>query len=168
MVTATRMSVVIADAGPLIALSHIQQLDLLRGVFGEVLITTTIRDEVLPTADYAGKAALQAALDAGWLQTVDVSLDDWQALCSGVDAGEASAIRLACQLSEVLLIIDDRAGRAEARARHLRFTGTAAVVGLAKLKGLIPVARPILYALRDSGYRLSDVVIRAVLDDVGE
>jgi predicted nucleic acid-binding protein len=84
------------------------------------------------------------------------------------DAGEASAIHLAGQLSGVLLIIDDRAGRAEARARHLRFTGTAAVVGLAKLKGLIPTARPILYALRDSGYRLSDVVIQSVLDDVGE
>lgn len=168
MVATTRMSVVIADAGPLIALSRLQQLDLLRGVFGEVLITATIRDEVLPTTDFAGKTTLQAALAAGWLQTVDNPHGDWQALCPGVDAGEASAIHLACQLSDVLLIMDDRAGRAEARARHLRFTGTAAVVGMAKLKGLIPTAYPILYALRDSGYRLSEVVIQSVLNDVGE
>ena len=162
------MSVVIADAGPLIALSHLNQLDLLRGVFGEVLITSIIRAEILPVTDYVGKAALQAALAAGWLHSVDAVVDDWQPLGSGVDAGEASAIRLACQLPSVLLVLDDRAGRAEARARQLRFTGTAAVVGMAKLKGLIPAARPVLYALRDSGYRLSDAVIQAVLADVGE
>ncbi len=162
------MSVVIADAGPLIALSHLQQLDLLQGVFGDVLITPVIREEILPAADYPGKTSLLAAMELGWLQTVDVSPGDWQPLCSGVDAGEASAIQLACQLSDALLILDDRAGRAEARARRLHFTGTAAVVGMAKLKGLIPAARPILYALRDSGYRLSDAVIQAVLQDIGE
>ncbi|WP_287604139.1 DUF3368 domain-containing protein [Thiothrix sp.] len=168
MVAAKRMSVVIADAGPLIALSHIQQLDLLRGVFGEVLITSVIRAEILPMTDYVGKASLLAALESGWIRTLDADSDDWQPLGSGVDAGEASAIRLACQLSGALLVIDDRAGRAEARARRLRFTGTAAVVGLAKRKGLILAARPLLYALRDSGYRLSEAVIQAVLDDMGE
>lgn len=162
------MSVVIADAGPLIALSHLQQLDLLSGVFGDVLITSVIQDEILPEVDYPGRASLLAAVESGWLQIADVPLADWQPLCSGVDAGEASAIQLACQLSGALLILDDRAGRAEARARQLRFTGTAAVVGMAKLKGLIPSASPVLYALRDSGYRLSDAVIHAVLQDVGE
>lgn len=162
------MSVVIADAGPLIALSRLQQLDLLRGVFGNVLITATVRNEVLPTADYAGKTSLQTALEAGWLQTVDDPIGDWQTLCTGVDAGEASAIHLACQLPYALLVMDDRAGRAEANARNLRFIGTAAVVGMATLKGLIPAARPVLYALRDSGYRLSEAVIQSVLNDVGE
>lgn len=162
------MTVVIADAGPLIALSHLEQLDLLRGVFGDVLITPVIREEILPEADYMGKASLLAAMESGWLRVADVSLADWRPLCPGVDAGEASAIQLACQLPDALLILDDRAGRAEARARELRFTGTAAVVGMAKLKGLIPAAAPVLYALCDSGYRLSDVVIQAVLQDVGE
>lgn len=162
------MSVVIADAGPLIALSRLQQLTLLRGVFGEVLITPQIHAEILPPQPYAGTTLLQEALTAGWLQVRAVTMDTWQPLCSGIDAGEASAIQLASQLPDALLIVDDRAARAEARARHLRYTGTAAVVGLAKLKGLIPHAQPLLMALRDSGYRLSDAVIQAVLRDVGE
>jgi len=162
------MSVVIANAGPLIALSHIQQLDLLHDLFGEVLITTVIQEEILPKDDYRGKAVLIAAMESGWLKAVDAPLEDWRPLCTGVDAGEASAIQLACQLSDAFLIIDDRAGRAEARARQLRFTGTAAVVGLAKLKGVIPAAGPVLYELRDSGYRLSEAVIQAVLKDIGE
>lgn len=162
------MSVVIADAGPLIALSHLQKLDLLQGVFGDVLITPVIREKLLPVGDYPGKDLLLAAMESGWLRIVDAPSSDWRSLCPGVDAGEASAIHLACELKDALLIIDDRAGRAEASARDLRFTGTAAVIGMAKLKGLIPAASPILDALRDSGYRLSDAVIQAVLKDIGE
>lgn len=162
------MSVIIADAGPLIGLAHLQQLELLHQVFGEVLITNTVHAEILPTLEYADKTMMQAALEAGWLKVVDVDMGEWQPFYAGVDAGEGSAIYLASQLNHALLIIDDRAGRAEAKARKLRIIGTAAVISLAKLKGLIPQARPLLYALRASGYRLSDAVIQAVLDDVGE
>lgn len=163
------MSVVIADAGPLIGLARQQQLELLRGIFGEVLITQTVHDEILPVANHSDKTVIQTALDAGWLKVVDVTPTNWQPFYSGIDAGESSAIYLACQLpDDVLLIMDDRTGRAEATARKLRIIGTAAVIGLAKLKGLIPLAQPILQALRASGYHLSDAVIQAVLDDIGE
>ena len=40
--------VVIADAGPLIALARIEALHLLRQLFGRVSVTTTVRDEILP------------------------------------------------------------------------------------------------------------------------
>jgi len=43
-------SIVIADAGPLIALSRIDAMDLLRGLFGQVLVTEELRDEALPAA----------------------------------------------------------------------------------------------------------------------
>lgn len=162
------MSVVIADAGPLIGLAHLQQLALLQGIFGAVLVTATVRDEILPVMEHADKSLIQEALDSGWIKVVDVAPSDWQPLYAGVDAGEGSAIALACQLADVLLVMDDHAGRTEAKARHLRVIGTAAVIGLAKLKGLIPLARPVLLALRASGYHLSDAVIAAVLEDVGE
>lgn len=42
--------VVIADAGPLIALARIESLALLRSLFGRICITTVVRDEVLPAA----------------------------------------------------------------------------------------------------------------------
>jgi predicted nucleic acid-binding protein len=41
--------VVIADAGPLIALARIDSLALLHALFGRVYITTQVRDEILPT-----------------------------------------------------------------------------------------------------------------------
>lgn len=68
----------------------------------------------------------------------------------------------------VLLIVDDRLGRLEAQARGLAIIGTAALVGLAKTRGLIPRADVVLRAMQANGYFLGNAVVRAILDRVGE
>ena len=72
------------------------------------------------------------------------------------------------QMPGCLLIIDDRAGRAEAKSQRLSIIGTAAVIGLAKMQGLIPVARSVLDKLQPAGYFIHPNIIEAVLKDVGE
>ena len=161
-------SVVIADAGPLIALSRIDALELLRGLFGQVLVTEEVRDEALPAADYPGKALIAEAFAAGWLACPGPFETSWQPTNPGLDAGERSAIAAAVQMPGCLLIIDDRAGRAEAKSHHIAIVGTAVVVGLAKLQGLIPAARPVLERLQPAGYFVHPRIIEAVLKDVGE
>lgn len=161
-------SVVIADAGPLIALSRIDALDLLRGLFRQVLVTEEVRDEALPAADYPGKALIARAFDAGWLVCPGPFESSWKPTNPGLDAGECSAIAAAVQIPGCLLIIDDRAGRAEAKSHHVAIIGTAAVVGLAKLQGLIPAARPVLERLQPAGYFIHPRIIEAVLQDIGE
>lgn len=161
-------SVVIADVGPLIALSRIDSLDLLHDLFGQVLVTEEVRDEALPTADYPGKTIIARAFDAGWLVCPGPFETSWQPTNPGLDAGERSAIAAAVQIPGCLLIIDDRAGRAEARFHQVAIIGTAAVIGLAKLQGLIPAARPILERLRPAGYFIHPRVVDAVLKDMGE
>jgi predicted nucleic acid-binding protein len=113
-------SVVIADAGPLIALSRIDALDLLRGLFGQVLVTEEVRDEALPAADYPGKALIAKAFEAGWLACPGPFETSWQPTNPGLDAGERSAIAAALKMPGCLLVIDDRAGRAEAKSHHRR------------------------------------------------
>lgn len=56
--------VVIADAGPLIALAEIGQLPLLPALFGRLLIPPAVQAEILrePTA-----SALVEAVEAGWV-----------------------------------------------------------------------------------------------------
>ncbi|MCX7166428.1 MAG: DUF3368 domain-containing protein [Rhodocyclales bacterium] len=161
-------SVVIADAGPLIALSRIDALDLLRGLFGQVLVTEEVRDEALPAADYPGKAFIAQSFDAGWLACPGPFETSWRPTNPGLDAGERSAIAAAVQMPGCLLIIDDRAGRAEAKSHHVAIIGTAAVIGLAKLQGLIPAARPVLARLQPAGYFIHPRIIGAVLQDIGE
>jgi len=161
-------SVVIADAGPLIALSRIDALDLLRGLFGQVLVTEEVRDEALPAADYPGKALIAKAFEAGWLACPGPFETPWQPTNPGLDAGERSAIAAALKMPGCLLVIDDRAGRAEAKSHHVAIIGTAAVIGLAKLQGLIPAARPVLERLQPAGYFIHPRIIEAVLQGVGE
>lgn len=159
---------VIADPGPLISLSRIDALGLLRGLFGQVLVTDEVRAEALPAADYPGKAAIARAVAEGWLACPGPFETSWQQTNPGLGAGECSAIAAALRMPGCLLIIDDRAGRAEARSHRIDVIGTAAVVGLAKLQGLIPAARPVLERLRPAGYFIHPRVIEVVLLDIGE
>lgn len=160
--------VVIADAGPLIALSQAGQLCLLQGLFGHVELTEQICAEVLDAGSFPGQGAIRDALSAGWLRCHVVDLTAWQPRRPGVDEGEASAMLLAEMQAAALLIIDDRAGRAEAMARGLAVMGVAAIVGLAKLQGLLPRAAPVLAQMRVNGYFIGHEVVAAVLARVGE
>jgi predicted nucleic acid-binding protein len=165
--------VVIADAGPLIALARIDSLDLLRSLFGRICITTVVRDEILPaTSGHIDTELLARTLVEAWIEVVEVPQHDWKPINPGVDAGEASAIQVACAWRDagdaVLVVMDDRAGRLEARNRGLALIGTAGLIGLAKTGGLVPQARPLLERLTQAGYFLGPAVVAAVLADVGE
>jgi predicted nucleic acid-binding protein len=166
--------IVIADAGPVIALARIQSLHLLRGLFGRVCITRAVHDEILPSAvTFPDTESLARTLSEGWIEVIHEPVaQGWKPLNPGVDAGEASAIHLACRWRDagdaVLLIMDDRAGRLEARSRGITLIGTAAVMGLAKTQGLIPAARPLLERLTQAGYFIDPAVIAAVLGEAGE
>ena len=59
-------------------------------------------------------------------------------------------------------------GRAEARLQGLAILGTAAVLVLAKERNLVPACAPLLDALREQGYYLSDGLVAAILNQVAE
>ena len=141
---------------------------MLHGLFGQVLVTEEVRDEALPAADYPGKTLIARAFDAGWLVCPGPFETSWQPTNPGLDAGERSAIAAAVQMPGCLLIVDDRAGRAEAKSHRVAIIGTAAVIGLAKLQGLIPAARPVLERLQPAGYFIHSQIIEMVLQDIGE
>lgn len=165
--------VVIADAGPLIAFSRSGALHVLPSLFGEVWVTDAVQQEVCAAGVFPGQDLIFAALSAGALRSAAVDMAHWQPRFAGIDPGEASAIALAESImattgARVLLIVDDRLGRLEAQARKLPIIGTAAVVGLAKTRGLIPRADEVLRAMQAGGYFLGNAVVRAILDRVGE
>jgi predicted nucleic acid-binding protein len=179
---------VVADAGPLIGLSRIGALHLLEELFGMVVVTETVRAELgLPSAapktaqtsarfPYPGQELLAEAIRNGLLvmgQSPDPSQGSpFRPLNPALDPGETSVIGLCLELQaqghEVLLLIDDRAGRAEARHQGIPITGTAAVIALARQAGRIPAALPLLEALVREGYFLGDATIATVLEQVGE
>ena len=165
--------IVIADAGPLTALARIEALYLLRDLFGRICITTTVRNELLPAAaTFTDSDLLAQALNEDWIDVVDVPPVSYKPLNPGVDAGEASSIQVAKQWQDagqaVLMVMDDRAGRLEAKSRGLTLIGSAAVIGLAKTQGLIPAARPLLEQMVAAGYFIGPSVVSVILANVGE
>lgn len=159
--------IVIADASPLIALARVNGLDWLPTLFGEVMVTEEVLAEVL-TGDYpATEAPIRQALSAGWLRVV--AIETPEPALPDLDEGEASSIRLASSRTEpALLLIDERSGRAVAQELGLNVAGTAAVIGLARQRGLIHSARQVFAALHASDFRIAPEVIQTVLDRCGD
>jgi hypothetical protein len=176
------MVLVIADAGPLIGLARIGQLGLLPVLFRGVCITEPIAAEFGVTSQrggappYPGSEALGLALSEGWLRVRAARSEGpgagFRPVNPGVDASEASAIALALERQaageKVLLLVDDRCGRAEARLHGLAILGTAAVLVLAKERNLVAACAPLLQSLREQGYYLSDALVAAILNQVAE
>ena len=158
---------VLTDASPLIGLARVEGLSWLRALFGEVWMPSEVQSEVLPKKGLPDEYAILAALDAGWLKVrgptpTGPALPD-------LDEGEAACIRLALASAEpVLVLMDERAGRAIASEHGLRVAGTAAVIGMAKSRGLIPSAREVFARLHASDFRISAKVIETLLRRVGE
>lgn len=160
-------AIVIVDASPLIALARVNGFHWLQPLFGEVVVTDVVLAEVLTGRYPHTEAPIEQALAAGWLQVVAV--DSSEPDLPDLDEGEAASIRLACQRGEqALLLIDERAGRAVAQELGLSVAGTAAVIGLARQRGLITSARDVFAALHASDFRIAPAVIQAVLDRCGD
>ena len=158
---------VLTDASPLIGLARVDGLPWLRALFGEVSMPVEVRDEVLANRDFADAVAIAAAIDSGWLK-VCAPAPDFPALPE-LDEGESACIRIAlAHGGQALLLMDERAGRAVAIEQGLSVAGTAAVIGMAKSRGLIASARAVFTKLHLSDFRISAQVIQTVLERVKE
>jgi len=83
---------VVLNNTPLAALWAIGRLDLLRDLFGEVLIPETVRDEFL--ARDSGDRA-KALADSPWIRCVAVIQPKRILAFAGLDRGEAEVLALA-------------------------------------------------------------------------
>jgi predicted nucleic acid-binding protein len=159
--------IVLSDASPLIGLAAAGGFDLLRELFGAVTVTATVRREVSAGKGLPGAGELGAAIRAGWIRVMKdlpgKTPFPW------LDAGEASTLFTAMKLgASCLVLMDEVAGREQARALGLAVTGTAGVLLAARQRGLIPEVRPYFEKLMKTDFRISAEVIRTVLDDAGE
>ena len=152
------MAVVIADAGPLIALAKIDKIHLLPALFPEILITQAVADECL-CGQSADAILIKQALDSGWLQCVDNPVFK-HPLSRSLGLGEQSSIEYALQTdSNTLLIMDDALARKQALRKQLVIVGTAALLFAAQRKALIADAEAVIAELNQVGYRISAAVV---------
>ena len=159
--------IVVIDSSPLIGLAIVDGLAWLPKLFDVVFLPESVKQEVLPGKAARGEQAIAQAMAAGWLKVWPEAIAPQLEI--DLDAGETDCINLGLShVDGVLMIIDERAGRAVAKENGLRVIGTAAVIGLAKKQGLIPSARVVFEVLHASDFRISATVINQVLVSVNE
>ncbi len=160
--------IIVSDASPLIALSLIHQLDLIRSLYKHVLVPLAVWHEVVTSGSNRPGAAAIATAD--WVEQRHVANRQLVlALLLDLDPGEAEAIALATEVDADLLIMDERLGRRTARHFGLNVIGVIGVLIEAKQQGLLANIKAQMDQLRNiAGFRISDELYRRVLADQGE
>ena len=111
---------------------------------------------------------MAGAIRDGWINVDEHTPADATAFLD-LDAGEASTLRLAVRhAGPCLVLMDESLGRAYARAHGFDVTGLAGVLLAAKNVHLVRAVRPFFDRLAEGDFRLSNAVIRAVLEQAGE
>ena len=161
---------VISDASPMIGLAIVNGFAWLPQLFGEVWIPPSVQLEVLPGVGARGEVEIAAAIKRKAVRVWRKAIASPVVPLPDLDEGETDCIHLALSLgdSNALILMDERAGRAVATEFGIRVAGTAAVIGLAKKRGLIDSAKNRFERLHATDFRISAAVIQAVLRDVGE
>ncbi len=120
---------IISDASPLISLAKIQQFDLLKKLFGRIVITPEVYAEVVVSG--AGLPGAQATSKAPWLEVHPISNPASLTLAQrrfALDIGELSTLVLAKEIKADLLLLDDLAARKLALREGFRVQGTVGIL----------------------------------------
>ena len=152
--------IVVADSSPLHYLILIEQADLLRRLYGDVVIPEAVAVEL--TAVGAPRIVRHwMSTPPSWLMVMEVGSEELATVANELDPGERAAIALAEKIRADLLLIDETAGRAEARRRRLRVTGTLGVLRAAVEAGLTDV-KDVLGRLQDTNFYVDEELVRRV------
>jgi len=144
-------SIVISDTSCLIILNKIGQLEILQKVYENIITTPEVAQEF---SEYL----------PGWIIIKEVQDKKYQEfLETEVDSGEASAIALAKEIENPLLLLDDLKARKLAGKLKLRYTGTLGVITKAKQIGVISAVAPLIDSLLLTDFRISENVINELL-----
>ncbi len=152
----------VSDSSPLIGLTAIGRLELLRTLFQDIVVPPAVAAEIQ-------RFALPA-----WIRVVPLPRSGPSPVIrSDLGPGETEAIALAVHLNTiedeaVRIVLDDAAARSAAKQLGLRVIGVLGILSRAKECGLITVVRPELRALADAGFHISPAFQRDFLVRAGE
>jgi hypothetical protein len=161
---------VVSDTSPILALSAIGQLDLLKEQFGKVLIPEAVQTELKTDTDFRGTKDIRQALKQGWLKVQPVENTHLaQVLAMELDYGEAESIALALETQSRIILLDEHEGRAKARALGLQPIGVLGILLRAKKDGRIDSLKQTIESLQSEvGFFIAEDLVHDILKRAGE
>jgi predicted nucleic acid-binding protein len=153
--------IVVADTSPLNYLVRLGHTEILHQLYGRVLAPSAVLTE-MPHPDAPSEVRAWAAAPPSWLEVATfVNLEP--TLPRDLGAGEREAISLALERRADVLLIDEFAGRQQARARQISVAGTLAVLLQAGLRGYLDFPKE-LGRLRQLRFRASPAIEAEMFD----
>ncbi len=149
-------NVIIADTSVLIALTNINELEILQKVYKTIAITPEVLNEFGETIPK-------------WIKVEEVKdRKKIDILKLELDKGEASSLALAIEKNNCLLIIDERKGRKIAKRIGLNIIGLLGVLIKAKEQNIFSEIKPILEKLEKVDFRISQELKSRILKRIAE
>lgn len=160
--------IIVSNTSPITNLSAIGKLELLQQLYGEIIISEDVFQELTQWGDSIPGAKEVKVCD--WIKVKPINNNILvQFLKEKLDPGESSAIALARELNADWLIIDEQLGREIAVEYNLKIIGILGILIEAKRQGLIPTVKPILDDLRNiAKFWVSPSLYHRILSIVGE
>lgn len=160
--------IIISDTSPIANLLQIRKLELLKLIFGRIIIPPTVDKEIRELEKF--NMDLEEYHKGKWIEIIypkDMML--LKQLKEELDEGEAEAIVLAKELHADFLLIDERLGTKKAKDQGLNTIGLLGVLMKAKEEGLISYVKPIIEELeKEAGFWISDKLRKMLLKVAGE
>ena len=148
----------------LVALWVLGRLDLLRDLYGEVVIPTAVHGEFLAVDRDVCDSALASA---PWIKVALLPHPQRALAYTGLDEGEAEVLALAEETGG-LVAMDERKGRRYAKRLGPPLTGTLGILLLAKQGGLVQSVADALARLQAADLRVDPSLAVEALRLAGE
>ncbi len=160
----------VVNASPLIVLSRLSRLDLLREPRPDVdvAVPQIVLEEVMRGEPDDPAVSLVPGAVAEWLSVIPTPRVHPALDLGGLDPGEIAVLSLALDHPGWEAVLDDRAARHEATRLGIPYIGTVGLILLGNRLGSVPSVRGALQTLRDAGMYISDALFRLALDQAGE
>lgn len=160
---------VISDSSPLIGLSSIGQLYILKSLWNNIIIPEAVYNEVVILGENKkGSVEVKAACKE-WIKVISVrNRQEIDALQTILDLGEAEVITLGQEIGADLLLINNREPRRFAQSLKLNLLGTIGIIRLAWKKKIIKDPLNHINKLRLKGFWISDSLIKTLKSEIKE
>lgn len=151
---------VISNTTPVLSLLKIDKLDLLKELYGRILVPYAVFQEIEKGKE---KLYYQDLTQLKWVKIENIKNRDAKAYFVDLDEGEAEVLILANEQKADLLIMDEIMGRRYAKQLNFHLTGTIGILLKSKEMGFISSIKKLLTELTEKGTWLSQDLISKAL-----
>jgi len=143
--------IIVSDTSPIRYLVLIRAIDVLKALFGEIIIPPIVAAELShPNTPVPVRDWFQSC--PSWIKVrAPLKVD----VIDRIDPGEMEAIALALELDADRLLIDDRAGKKAAKNSGISAVGTLAILDLAGKQGLLDFSQSLSELENKTNFRMS-------------